>query len=91
MERLFLASPNYRRNFIDKLIFAENKNYNKLINKYKINLIERSKVLQSLNYDSSWIDTIEKQISNLAIEIYNARNNQYEILNQHIKMINNKK
>ena len=29
MERLFLASPNYRRNFIDKLIFSENKNFNK--------------------------------------------------------------
>ncbi len=26
MERLFLASPSYRRNFIDKLIFSENKN-----------------------------------------------------------------
>ena len=91
MERLFLASPNYRRNFIDKLIFSENKNYNKLINKYKINLIERSKVLQSSHYDSSWIDAIEKQISNLAIEIYNARNKQYEILNHHIKMIDNKK
>ena len=29
MERLFLLSPSYRRNFIDKLIFSENKSYNK--------------------------------------------------------------
>ena len=91
MERLFLASPNYRRNFIDKLIFSENKNYNKLINKYKKNILERSKLLQSSNPDSNWIDTIEKQISVLAIEIYNARNKQYEILNQHINIINNNK
>ena len=25
MERLFIASPNYRRNFVDKLIFSEKK------------------------------------------------------------------
>tara|TARA_B100000575_G_scaffold57023_1_gene42928 strand:- start:1205 stop:2293 length:1089 start_codon:yes stop_codon:yes gene_type:complete len=91
MERLFLTSPNYRRNFIDKLIFSENKNYNKLINKYKINILERSKILQSINYDSNWIDAIEKQISGLAVEIYNSRNKQYEILNQNINMINNSK
>ena len=35
MERLFQASPSYRRNFIDRLIFSEKNDYNKLINKYK--------------------------------------------------------
>ena len=45
MERLFQASPSYRRNFIDRLIFSSKNDYNKLVNKYKKSLIERSKIL----------------------------------------------
>ena len=37
MERLFQASPSYRRNFIDRLVFSTKNNYNSLINKYKTN------------------------------------------------------
>ncbi len=88
MERLFLASPNYRRNFLDKLIFSENKNYNKLVNKYKKNLIERTKLLQRQNYDNSWIKKIEIEISNTGIEIYNFRNKQVDILNKYLLLIN---
>ncbi len=88
MERLFLSSPTYRRNFIDKLIFSQNKNYNKLINKYKKNILERSKILQSFKFDDNWLITIEKQIANLAIEIYKTRKNQIEILNKHLSLIN---
>ena len=35
MERLFQASPSYRRNFIDRLVFSTKYKYNSLINKYK--------------------------------------------------------
>ena len=35
MERLFQASPSYRRNFLDRLIFSSRNDYNTLINKYK--------------------------------------------------------
>ena len=88
MERLFLASPSYRRNFIDKLIFSENKNYNKLINKYKKNILERSKVLQLENYDRDWLDIIENDISALAIEIYQLRNKKVNDINDQIAIIN---
>ena len=88
MERLFLASPSYRRNFIDKLIFSENKNYNKLINKYKKNILERSKVLQLENYDRDWLDIIENDISALAIEIYQLRNKKVHDINDQIAIIN---
>ena len=50
MERLFQASPSYRRNFIDRLIFSSRNDYNRLINKYKKSLLERIKILQSNNY-----------------------------------------
>ena len=90
MERLFIASPNYRRNFIDKLIFSEKKNYNTLINKYKKNLLERSKILQSYDFDEDWLKVIETNIASSAIQIYNLRNNQIKILNENLAIINNK-
>ncbi len=88
MERLFLLSPNYRRNFIDKLIFSENKNYNKIINKYKKNIIERNKILQFNNYDSNWIIAIENEIAEIGLNIYDLRNKQISILNQELNNFN---
>tara|TARA_Y100001970_G_C14137353_1_gene805051 strand:- start:142 stop:1230 length:1089 start_codon:yes stop_codon:yes gene_type:complete len=88
MERLFIASPSYRRNFLDRLIFSENKNYNKLVNKYKKNLMERSKILQMYNFDESWIDKVEFEISKLGLEIYKLRENQILNLNNNLKVIN---
>ncbi len=87
MERLFIASPNYRRNFIDRLIFSVNKDYNKLINLYKKNLLERSKLLISDKTDKDWIEIIEKEISKYAIQIYNLREHQINILNKYLKII----
>ncbi len=88
MERLYVSSPSFRRNFLDKLIFTQNKSYNKLINKYKKYLLERSKILQNNNYDENWMSTIEKEISFTGIEIYNSRLNQLSILNEQINIIN---
>ena len=87
MERLFLSTPNYRRNFIDKLIFSEKKNYNRLVNIYKKNLLERSKILEYNNYDKIWLENVEKEISTCALEIYKLRNEQLIILNENIKEI----
>ena len=88
MERLFLSSPTYRRNFLDKLIFSKNKNYNKLINSYKRNILERGKILNSLNYDLNWIKTIENAIIKNGLEIYNLRNKQISLLNDELGQFN---
>ena len=85
-ERLFLASPSIRRNFIDRFIFNHNNNYNKLINDYNKNLIERSKLLADDYYDSCWLDNIEKNLSNFGIQIYQLRDNQIKYL---VKYLNN--
>ena len=90
MERLFLSNPSFRRNFIDRLIFSEKNDYNKLINKYKKYIIERTKILQQNNYDSIWISQIEKEISNIGLKIYDLRNEKLNILNTHIKELNMK-
>ena len=76
MERLFQASPSYRRNFIDRLIFSSKNNYNSLINKYKKFLLERIKILQKNVIDNHWLNQIEKEICSLGLEIYKLRNSQ---------------
>ncbi len=88
MERLFQASPNFRRNFIDRLIFSSNSDYNKIINKYKRYLIERNKILQQNKIDTNWINFVELEISKFGMEIYNLRNFQLQLLNDNIKYLN---
>tara|TARA_B100000886_G_scaffold279682_1_gene203748 strand:- start:409 stop:1497 length:1089 start_codon:yes stop_codon:yes gene_type:complete len=88
MERLFQSSPSTRRNFIDRLIFSHVKNYNSTINKYKKKLLERSKILQENNFDKSWIEVVEKDISFLALQIYQLRIQQLNLLNENIVILN---
>ena len=87
MERLFLSSPNSRRNFIDRLIYSKNNSYNTLINKYQKYVTERSKILQHDTYDPDWINEIENQISKLGIKIYEQRKEQLNILNKYINSL----
>ena len=79
-ERLFLSSPSTRRNFLDKLIFNYTDNYNQLINKYNKNIIERSQLLKTNNYDNNWLDQIEKNISKAGLQIYLSREKQVSSL-----------
>tara|TARA_Y100000590_G_C15582190_1_gene962771 strand:- start:104 stop:1216 length:1113 start_codon:yes stop_codon:yes gene_type:complete len=81
MERLFVASPSLRRNFLDRLLFSFNKNYNVLINNYKKNLYERQKLLKNHKFDQEWINTLESKIVELGMEIYKKRIEHISILN----------
>ncbi len=90
MERLFLLTPSYRRNFIDKFIFSYIKNYNKTVNIYKKNILERSSILKLNNYDLDWIENIERNIAEYGINIYNLRNDQINILSKNLKILNSK-
>ncbi len=91
MERLFLLSPSYRRNFIDNFIFSKNNKYHLTINKYKKLIYERSKLLNYQSYDEVWLKKIEEQISIIGIEIYQARNMQLEKLEEQLLSLNQKK
>ncbi len=79
-ERLFLSSPASRRNFLDQLIFTYMNKYNRIINEYSKYLIERSKILCKNNYDESWLETLERNISNNALKIYSLREKQTNLL-----------
>ncbi len=87
MERLFQASPSYRRNFLDRLIYSSKNNYNRLINKYKKSLVERIKILHSSNVDNEWLNQIETEICSLGLEIYNLRSAQIVFINNNIEFL----
>ena len=79
-ERLFQSSPSIRRNLIDQFIFTSQNKYNKLVNRYNKLIQERSKVLINNNNDESWLNQLEKSISQDALQIYFLRENQLKIL-----------
>ena len=87
MERLFQASPSYRRNFLDRLVFSTRNDYNKLINRYKKLLLERNKILQVNNIDHNWLNYIEKEICIIGLEIYKLRDSQIKILNSELNIV----
>jgi len=86
-ERLFIASPSFRRNFLDGFIFSKNNNYNSLINQYKRNIIERNKILNLNEYENSWLQKLEENISSLGIEIYNERKEQILSIKKHLSLL----
>ena len=91
MERMFLASPSFRRNFLDRLIFTTNKNYNSVINSYKKSVFERQLILRGSNIDEEWITNIERNIVKYGSIIYDKRNSHIENINSILKDINKEK
>ena len=87
MERLFLNSPSVRRDFLDRLIYSTDKNYSRLINSYKKNIFERYKILKNYSYDYDWVNTLEKKIADLGINIYKKRHKHILILNTNLKKL----
>ena len=88
MERLFVSSPSFRRNFLDRLIFNFNKNYNTVVNTYKKAIAERQLLLKNLQYDESWIKNIENTIVEYGSIIYKNREEHIKVLNKILKAIN---
>ena len=91
MERLFVSSPSFRRNFLDRLIFNFNKDYNKVVNKYKKAIIERQLLLKDSQYDENWIQNIESNIAEYGSSIYKNREEHISVLNKTLKTINSAK
>ena len=91
MERLFLNSPSVRRDFFDRLIYSTDKNYSKLINSYKKNIFERYRILKDYSYDYDWVNTLEKKIVDLGINIYKKRLEHILILNTNLKNLHSYK
>lgn len=85
MERLFLMSPSLRRNFLDRLIYNHDKNYNVIINKYKKSLMERQLLLKDKSYDQNWIEKLESNLCEFGSIIYKKRLTHIENINKILK------
>jgi len=88
MERLFLSSPSFRRNFLDRLIFNFDKKYNLIVNNYKKSIYERQLLLKNSKYDEAWADELEKNIVQFGSVIYNKRVKHIDILNKTLQKLN---
>ena len=66
---LFLSSMSEKRRFIDRLTSSiDNLHLNRVYKHEKL-LRQRNKILMQSNFDHTWIDSIESQISELSIAI----------------------
>jgi len=88
MERMFVLSPSYRRNFLDRLIFSCFKDYNLIINCYKKAINERYLLLKKQSYDEAWMNQVESNIVSNGINIYKKRILHIQNINNYLKKIN---
>ena len=87
MERIFLASPSLRRNFLDRLIYNQDKSYSNTVINYRKSLAERQILLKGNYYDENWIQKLEYNICDLGSIIYKKRLNHIEKINKILKEI----
>ena len=66
---LFLSSMSEKRRFIDRLTSSIDSLHLNRVYRYEKLLRQRNKILMKSNFDNTWLDTIEFQISELSIAI----------------------
>ena len=88
MERLFISTPSLRRNFLDRLIYNFDKEYNIIVNKYKKAVSERQLLLKKNLYDNNWIKEIECLIVEFGLIIYKKRSLHVDTINKILQKLN---
>lgn len=73
MDRLFLEGASARRKFLDRLVYAYEPDHVTRLNRYDKTMRERMKLLLLDRYDSSWLASLEAQMSADAVSIAAAR------------------
>lgn len=81
MERLFVATPSVRRDFIDRIVYSFDKTILFQISSYMKLLKERYNILLNNNFDINWLEDIEEKISLLGIQITEKRHKTIKIIN----------
>jgi DNA replication and repair protein RecF len=75
MDQLFIGPAQTRRKFIDRIVFNFDDNHAARVNKYDKLMRERIKILKKSGNvtENLWLNSIEKNISEIAISIAVAR------------------
>lgn len=83
MDRLFLETASFRRKFFDRLIYALDSNYLRLLTTYEHFLKERSHILKDGQINSPWLDVLEKNMAEKTLEINKKRESFICLMNEH--------
>ncbi|MCP4354422.1 MAG: AAA family ATPase [Proteobacteria bacterium] len=86
LDRLFYDSKKPRRDYFDRLVYSLDKNLVENLNSYSHLVQSRFKLLKEGSMENLWIDTLEKDISKLAIKIHISRNRYIKKLNKELKV-----
>ena len=81
MDKIMYEGQSIKRDFIDKLISQNEKNFNLILSSYKKNISERLQILKNIK-DEKWLDIIEKKIAQNIYEIFLIRRNYTKIINK---------
>jgi DNA replication and repair protein RecF len=83
LEQLFILGKTAKRDYLDKIVLDLNLQHQTYLSQYQKLVKERSLILQqkSIN-NNSWLDIIEKKISELAIAIAFARQEAVDFFNK---------
>ena len=73
MDQIFIGPKTPRRKFIDKLVYNFDEHHAARVNKYEKLVAERLKILKSNISNNIWLNSVEKQISEIGVAIAVAR------------------
>ena len=81
MDKIMYEGQSIKRDFIDKLISQNEKNFNLSVSSYKKNIAERLQILKNTK-DEKWLDIIEKRLAENIYEIFLMRRNYANKINK---------
>lgn len=85
MDRIFQGGAQHRRSFLDRIVYAFDTEHARRISVYDNLYRQWLQILKSGNIDSTWLNTLEQQLSEIGVAIAAARCEQINNLNLFIE------
>lgn len=85
MDRLFLSTPQNRRQFLDRIVYLFDTDHARRLSSFDNLYRQWLQILKSGNINNNWLLSLEKQLAEYAIAIAAARREQVEKLNNFIE------
>lgn len=81
MDRLFLSSPQNRRQFLDRIVYLFDTDHARRLSSFDNLYRQWLQVLKNGNINNNWLLSLEQQMAEFAVAIAAARREQIEKLN----------
>ena len=85
MDRLFLSSPQNRRQFLDRIVYLFDTDHARRLSSFDNLYRQWLQVLKSGSINHNWLLSLERQMAEFAVSIAAARREQVEKLNAFIE------